>query len=539
MKMSELEIPLNSEKSKRYRFFEILPGTLSWSLLAMPFILSLINARLTALFIIAFFLLWFARAVGLNIRALQGWSTLQKSQKLNWGLAIDELESLEYDSRHKLPKWHYSNIDRIKATPMPLKPSEVIHAIIIPTHTDGRAILEPTIKYIIDSNYDISKTIFVLTYEERAGKEIEEQCEALLKEYGHYFAHAFATKHPKDIPNEVKGKGPNGTWACRRLKEYLDKNSIDPEKVIVTMFDADNRPHANYFAALTYTVASSPDPVHVSYQPIPMYTNNIWDAPALMRVIATGNSFWNIVLSLRPHMLRNFSSHAQSMQGLIETDYLSVRTIVEDGHQFWRSYFRFDGEYEVYPIFVPVYQDAVLAETYVKTFRQQFIQIRRWAWGASDIAYVAENGFFKKNKISKIDVLFKFLRLLEGHVSWATAPLILGLAAFIPLLFNSDDFAANQLPVVASRIQTVAMVGILVTLFLSFKALPPKPKRYKAHRNILMVAQWVLLPLSTIGFNCIAALNSQTRLMFKRYLDTFDATTKYVKTDKQDTQSKK
>ncbi len=531
MRIQDLEIPLNEEKTKRYRFFEILPGFVSWSVLAFPFILSQISPQWTALFIIAFFLMWFARAVGLNVRVVQGWNQLKRFEKMEWQPLLEDLEQLKISDRNP-QKWHANNIRRLQTTPAPLKPSEVIHAIIIPTHTDGRAILEPTIKYIIDSKFDIKKTIFVLTYEERAGKEIEAECEALVQEYKQYFRYAFATKHPKDMPYEVKGKGPNGSWGCARLKEYLDTEGIDPAEVMVTMFDADNRPHPNYFAVLTYMVASSMDPVHSSYQPVPIYTNNIWDAPALMRVIATGNSFWNVVLSMRPHMIRNFSSHAQSMQGMIETNYLSVRTIVEDGHQFWRSYFRFDGNYNVYPMYVSVYQDAVLAPTYRQTIRQQFVQLRRWAWGASDIAYVAEKGFFTKNKISKVDVTFKFLRLLEGHVSWATAPLILALAAFIPLVFNPEDFTATLLPIIASRIQTVAMAGIAITLFLSFKVLPPKPKRYKAHRNIFMALQWVLLPITSIGFNSLAALNSQTRLMFKWYLDTFDATLKHVKTDK-------
>jgi hypothetical protein len=129
--------------------------------------------------------------------------------------------------------------------------------------------------------------------------------------------------------------------------------------------------------------------------------NNIWDAPAPMRVIATGNSFWNIILSMRPHMLRNFSSHAQPMEALIDTDFWSVRTIVEDGHQYWRTFFRYDGKHDVYPIYVPIYQDAVLTENYKKTLKAQFIQVRRWAWGASDIAYVAYLGFFRKNRIPK------------------------------------------------------------------------------------------------------------------------------------------
>ncbi len=534
MQQKDLEIPLNNEKSKRYRFFEMVPGLLSWSILILPFVLSVVSPRLTALFILAFFSLWFVRAIGLNVRVLQGWSKLQKSQKLDWLQLVDELEVLKTDGKHHFPDWHAANIDRIKANPTPLKPSEVIHAIIIPTHTDGRAILEPTIKYLLASTYDIKKVIFVLTYEERAGEQIEKEAKALMAEYKHHFRHAFAVKHPKDVPNEVKGKGPNATFGGKKLQEYLEKEKIDPSKVMVTTLDADNRPHHNYLTALTYTVAASVDPVHVSYQPVPIFTNNIWDAPAPMRVIATGNSFWMVIQSLRPHMLRNFSSHSQSMQALIEMDFWSVRTIVEDGHQFWRSYFRFDGNYEVYPILIPIYQDAVLAKTYLKTFKEQFTQLRRWAWGASDIAFVAEKGFFTKNKAPKLDVLFKFLRLLEGHISWATAPLILALVAFIPPLFNPDDYTSVYLPILASRIQTVAMAGIIVTLFLSFKALPPKPKRYKKHRNIFMILQWILLPVTSICYSSLAALNSQTRLIFGWYLDTFDATVKHVKTDEDD-----
>ena len=315
--------------------------------------------------------------------------------------------------------------------------------------------------------------------------------------------------------------------SCRNIWK---RKNIDPLRVVVTTLDADNHPHPYYFAALSYVYALCKEPKYISFQPIPMYTNNIWDAPAPMRVVATGNSFWNIVLALRPHMLRNFSSHAQSMQTLIDTDFWSVRTIVEDGHQFWRTYFRYDGRHEVYPIYVPIYQDAVFSDKYLKTLKAQFIQLRRWAWGASDIAYVADNGFFKDNKIPKRDVIFKFFRLLEGHITWAVAPLILAFSAFIPLLFNPKDYAANQLPIIASRIETIALVGIFATLFLSLKTLPPKPKRYKAHRSLFMIIQWVYLPFTTVLYNSLSALYAQTRLMFGKYLDTFDFTEKAVVT---------
>jgi len=265
-----------------------------------------------------------------------------------------------------------------------------------------------------------------------------------------------------------------------------------------------------------------------------MFTNNIWDAPAPMRVIATGNSFWMVVQGLRTHSLRNFSAHAQNMQTLIDTDFWSVRTVVEDGHQYWRTYFRYDGKHNVYPIFLPIYQDAVLSNTLTKTLKAQFVQLRRWAWGASDVSYVAEMGFFRKNNIPKIDLIFKFSRLLEGHVSWATAPLILAFSAFVPLLVNPKNFAANQLPLTASRVQTIALVGIFVTLFFSLKTLPPRPERYKRRRTFFMLIQWVYLPVTTIVYSAFAAIYSQTRLMFGKYLDKFDVTDKaFVTEDKQ------
>lgn len=530
--MRKIEIPFNHEKGRRYRFFEMLPGIISWTILLLPFVLSLFAPRLTVFFILAYLLLWFAKAVGLNVRSLQGFSMLKTTQNLPWRQMFEELsdEKVGQPDKH-IPTWHYENIVRINDDPTPVNAEDIVHAIIIATYNESREVLEPTIQSVLESDFDMQKVMVVLAYEERGGPEVEEQAESLMAEYKDKFRHTMAVKHPKDIPGEVIGKGGNITYAAREFEKYVEAEGLDPLNVIVTTLDSDNRPHKNYLAALSYVYAVAPDPLHISLQPIPMFTNNIWDAPAPMRVIATGNSFWNVILSLRPHMLRNFSSHAQSMQALIDTDYWSVRTIVEDGHQFWRTYFRYDGNHEVYPLYVPIYQDAVLSNTYTKTLKMQFIQLRRWAWGASDIAYVAEKGFFTPNKVPKLDMVFKFLRLLEGHISWATAPLILAFSAFIPLLLNPEDYAANQLPLIASRIQTIALAGILITLFLSLKLLPPKPKRYKHHRTLFMVFQWVLLPITTILYNALAALYSQTRLMFGRYLGKFDVTDKAVITE--------
>jgi hypothetical protein len=251
-----------------------------------------------------------------------------------------------------------------------------------------------------------------------------------------------------------------------------------------------------------------------------------------MRIIATGNSFWMVVTSMRPHLLRNFSAHAQPMDALIEMDYWSVRTIVEDGHQFWRSYFNFDGDYDVLPIYVPIHQDAVLSTTYRKTLKAQFIQLRRWAYGASDIPYVITRGYFIKNKVPRTDLLFKISRLIEGHVSWASSALLIAFSGWVPLFFSqesSTSFVAQQLPSLVAVLQRIATVGIFITMYVGIASLPPRPTRVKKSKSILMLLQWILLPVTTILYNTFAAIYSQTRLLLGLYLEHFDVTDKAMK----------
>jgi hypothetical protein len=528
--MTDIEIPYNKDRHWKYRIFEIMPGTLSWFMLLLPLILSLINVTVASIFILAYLLIFFVRSMGVNIRALQGYRTMELHKKLPWQDMVNELQTGVVNPEAKRLSWHIDNVERLQVKPPIIPPSEIVHVVMIATYNEPRQVVEPTIKAIMDAEYDVKKVILVLAYEERGGPAIAAQSADLVTDYKSTFRDAFAVEHPRDIPNEIRGKGSNITYAGRELQRYLDKHDIDPKYVIVTSLDSDNRPHTKYLAALTYVYAVYPDPEHVSVQPISVYNNNIWDAPAPMRVIATGNTFFNIVLSLRPHMLRNFSAHAQGMQALIATDFWSVRTIVEDGHQFWRSYFRFDGNYRVLPLYVPVYQDAVLADGYIKTLKAQFIQLRRWTYGASDIAYVITQGYFKKNKVSRFDLLTKVLRLVEGHVTWAVGPLISLTAGFIPALIHQNSYTANVLPTIVSHIQTAALIGLSASLFVCFKTLPPKPARYKRRRSLLMIVQWLYLPVTTICYGSLAALNSQTRLMFGRYLDKFDVTEKAVVT---------
>ncbi len=538
--MTDIEIPLEKERGKRYRFFEILPGALSWTMLALPFLLSFVNIpfagqeiNLAVMFVLIYLLINFTRGIAGAIRAMQGYHTMRVHQQLPWRQMVSELQAGGVSGHvTKRPRWHFVALQRASVKPLLMPPSEVIHAVIIATYKESREILQPTIESVLASDYDMSKVIFILAYEERGGAATDELATEVVAEYKSRFMDALAIKHPKNMPNEVIGKGGNVTYAGRQLQQYLEVHKIDPLRVVVTTLDADNRPDKNYLNALTYVYVLCPDPVHTSFQPVSLYTNNIWDAPAPMRVLATGNSIFNLVISLRGHALRNFSSHAQPMAGLIQTDFWSVRTIVEDGHQFWRSFFAFEGNYRVLPLHVPISQDAVLTDSYRKTLKAQFVQLRRWTYGASDVAYVVNQGYFKPNSVPRGDLFAKTWRLLEGHITWAVGPLLVLGGGFIPAFFRPKNLSALELPLIVSKIQTIALAAAFVTLFLALKTLPPKPARYKRHRSVWMVLQWLYLPLTTIVYNSFAALYSQTRLMFGLYISKFDVTEKAVMIDR-------
>lgn len=538
--MTDIEIPLG-KRQRWYRFFEMLPALLSYSIILLPIILSLISPLLGALFIIVFIIMWLVRAIGTAFRTIQGHNMLTNAQKVNWRDRLNDLSHpAEVLREGEIIGWQASRHRRLltkiaqcEAGQYP-RPEEIYNAIIIATYNESRDVLEPTIQSLLESDYDLKRMIIVLAYEERGGAVTEQTANDLVREYGHHFYHFEAVKHPKDLPGEVVGKGGNITWAGKWLKGWLKKKKLSYENVIVTTLDSDNRPHRTYFSYVTYEYIVHPHRENLSFQPIALFLNNIWDVPAPMRVVATGNSFFNIVMSLRPHLLRNFASHSQGMKALVDMNFWSVRTVVEDGHQFWRSYFHFDGHYDVIPIFVPIYQDAVLSETTRKTLKAQFVQVRRWAYGASDIAYVATRGFRKNRTVPLFNFLGKLMRLIDNHVSWASASLIVTLGAWAPLFINPEatrSIIAHELPTLVSNLQRVAMIGLFITVFLSFKMLPPRPERYKRRRNIWMLAQWLFMPFTSIAYGASAALYSQTRLLFGKYLDKFDVTEKAVVKD--------
>lgn len=538
-KKEDLEIP-QGKRTKKYRFFEILPGAISYGAIILLFVLSAISPLVGAIYVFLIVTVTLVKAVGVAVRTVQGYNTMKRAMKVDWRQRMIDLDNphAAYEKLYKknLDEYefreHVENLKMMAAMESEYpEPEKVIHAVIMTAYNEGIETLEPSIQAVADSSFPRERIIFVMAYEERGGEEIEKTVFELKKRFDGVFRDFILSKHPANLKGEVVGKGPNITYAGWKLADYIEKKKIPAEDVIVTTVDSDNRVDTQYFDAVAYQFIVHPNRQRLSYQPISLFTNNIWDAPAATRVVAVSNSFWNVISTMRPHTVRNFASHSQPFAALRAMNFWSKRTIVEDGHQFWRSLFFFHGDYAAIPIRLPIYQDAVMDETLPKTIKAQFIQVRRWYYGASDVAYVGSRLFSKDREMPFWPLFAKFWRLLDGHITLAIMAPIVTFGGWVPLVVGTDSHSmvAYNLPQVISVMETIAMLGLLVSLAVSLKMLPPRPEKYPKRRYIGMVLQWVLSPIVGLFYQSLAAFYAQTRLMFGKYMEKFDVTKKVVK----------
>lgn len=483
-------------KSFSYRLLECVPAILTWGTFILIFVLSFWAPFVITNLMIIYVTYWFARTFLMSTHLILGYRAYRRAVSIDW------LKKLQSDPS---PKWR-----------------EIWHLFIIANAIEELSIVEDTVQAIADSHYPKDRVIVILANEARYPKIAEVNREGLNKKFKNTFAAFLSTIHPSDVAGEIRGKGANITYSAKQILPQIKKMGLDPKNVLVTTLDSDNRVHPDFMANLSWTFIRTPEPNLKSYQPLPMFFNNIWSVPFSIRLISIGSSFWQMIEATRPYRLRNFSAHAQSLDMLIKTDFWSNQTIVEDGHQYWRSLFATNGKHEVIPIFVPIYQDAVLSpDGNLMTYREQYLQKRRWAWGASDIPYVLSEAW-KKRRILPFGAWLQVGRLVEGHLSWATTSITLALVGWFPIILNPDfrnTVLAFNYPLFYQRLLMLAMVGMIVSLIISRLLLPPRP-RSTIRENYFI--EWLLtpiiLPITNIIFSAIPAIESQTRLAMGKYL---------------------
>lgn len=472
-----------------HRFFETIPALLAWLTFVLMVAVSRFAPVWAAVFIIVFDTYWFFKTVFLSFHLRYAFRKMRENLQTNW---LEEIEKL---GEH----W-----------------KDVYHLVVLPMSTEPYEVVKETFESLLRMNYPRDRVIVVLAIEERVGATGEEIASRIEREYGGHFYRFLVTKHPANLPGEIVGKGPNETWAVKQAKrDIIDREGIPYEHILVSVFDVDTQIYPDYFARLTYCFLTADHPQRSSYQPIPLYNNNIYDTPALARVVALSATFWHMLQQARPEKATTFSSHSMPFAPLVEIGFWETDVVSEDSRIFWQLYFHYDGDWRVVPMLYPVSMDANVAPTFWKTMANVYKQQRRWGWGVENVPYIL-GGFVKNKKIAFSKKLGWAFRKIEGFHSWATNALLIFALGWLPVILGGEEFRGTllsfNLPNITRIIMTFASVGIVTSAMLSMALLPSRPEWFKPRHNIFYIIQWLLLPLTMIIFGAFPAIDAQTRL---------------------------
>src|SRR6056297_1591855 len=484
---------LTGRDRRLYRLLEILPGLASWSTLIGVVLLSIYAPFVAAYFIIAFAMYWLLKTAFLSWHLRYNWKRLRHHMSLDWNALI---ERFSYEHMY--------------------------HVVILPFYDEPEEVVDATLSSLAAVTYDTQNLIIVLAAEERAGEAAQTLAATMKAKWGSTFGSLLVTTHPGDIAGEMAGKGANAAWAAEQVRtQVLDPHGIRYNHTLVSIFDIDTVVYPEYFSCLMWHFMTAERPLKTSFQPVPVFNNNIWDAPAIARVVAMSSTFWEMVQQERPERMATFSSHAVSFQALYEVGYWQRNMVSEDSRIYWNLLLANDGQYDVVPLSYPVSMDANAAPTLWGTIKNIYRQHRRWTYGVENLCYILYH-FSKHERISRRQKIKIAIQQAEGYWSLVTNPIMLFILGWAPIFLGTQEFhqtvLSYNLPIMVRDLLIIAMFGLVVSSVISLTMLPPRPKEKSRLRYVTLALQWIMVPATMIIFSALPGLDAQTRLMFGRYM---------------------
>lgn len=478
---------------KSQRFLEILPGFVSWSLILFPFWGSFLIPVAVSYYIIAFSVYWLYRSLAMAILSLIAHFRINASITHDWMGDLD-----------KIPK-----------------AKQIHHIIVVPTYKEPLHILERSLLALSKQTFYLKNIHIMISFEEREGEDAKKKAASLIDSFGQTFGSVQATFHP-DIHGEVKGKSSNMAWGAKHAKHYVvEKLKVPLENCTITSEDADALFHQSYFACLTYLFLTSSKPFNRIWQGSIRFYNNIWQVPAPIRVLASIFSVSQMFILMRQDRLINFSTYSTSLKLIDSIGYWDTDVIPEDYHLFFKAYFALKGNLEVEPLFLPILADAAQAHGFWSTMYNQYEQIKRWAWGVSDDAYIIKQ-WLLADGVPFWDKTIRVIKTIEDHFLWPVNWFAITIGALLPPFLNKE-FNRTQigktLPQVSSALLTMSLISLLVIFIIDANARPSRPKEVSVLHRLLQPFEFLLAPILGFFFSALPGLDAHTRLMLGKYLE--------------------
>ncbi len=483
------------------RVLEIAPAAFALSVISSLIWGPIFAPVPFAVAILCFHAFWLYRAHMTGIHAIKGFRLLRRHRKVDW--------HDRYDSH------------RAAGDPC-LEWDDIRHIVIIPNYTEGLEKLRPCLDSLAEQEI-AQQIIAVLALEEREGEPARERAAILIEEYRHRLGGIFAEYHPWGIVGEIAGKSSNENWAARRAKERLvDIAGHDVDLLTITSCDADTVFDRKYFSCLTYNFATNPNRYRRFWQGPIFYYNNIWHVPAPLRLQHGLNGLNHLSRLSRSFLRMNFpqSTYSLSLRMAHEVDYWDPDVIPEDWHMFLKCFYHLDGEVDTETMYTPIHMDGIRSRSYLRTFPSYFDQVRRHAWGCTDIPYAAKQALDRPG----IPLYGRFGRLwalCQSHLLWSTQWFLVTGGRAIPLLLVSLGVATlpDWFPVTSRWLLAPCAGPLFLMILLDTIMRPKRPSSFRWWLFPIQYGQWFLMAFITFFASALPALDAQRRLALGNRLE--------------------
>mmetsp|Transcript_68422 Transcript_68422/g.164262 ORF Transcript_68422/g.164262 Transcript_68422/m.164262 type:complete len:862 (+) Transcript_68422:110-2695(+) len=268
---------------------------------------------------------------------------------------------------------------------------EVIHWIVVPNYDEDIHVLRGALDSIARSSIAKTQLCILLAMEERE-KNCKAKAEQLMIEFEkEMFLLVKASYHPAGLPHDPPGKASNNAWAFKEVIELVEQYGQDPDKVVITIADADSWFHPVHFEHLSCSFLDV-DPKqrqYVIWQPAIFHMRNYHRQPPPVVVSTLITSMAEGSVLSDPNSVRfPYSTYSVPFRLAAAVGGWDPQWIAEDWHMGIKCYMFTYGRAQVRSLLMPVVNYTPEGATWVETLWARWSQAKRHALGFSDVAYV-------------------------------------------------------------------------------------------------------------------------------------------------------
>lgn len=542
------------------RFFEVMPGILAWVIITSPVWGGIFFPEIIAYFVLIFNAFWVYKSLSSVIFFIIGYLKIRNFENTDCMARLKRLDDIDssiksiqreikrleeakfsekdFDRRplNKLPKlfkkWLYTiekqktirhlndeikSLAKLKQKKL-LDWKKVRHVIIIPFWKEPYAVLKRSLDKLASQTFPTERINIVLGAEARHVPAYK-MAKKLQYEFKGKFENLWINNHVL-TEEEIIGKASNMASCGKFAQKKVEELGWDKGKITITSCDCDTQFDRQYFAYLTYLFVTDEDRYTHFYAAPMVYYANYWKVPFYSRVANTLFTINNIATSVRTDKYIQVSSYSFSWRLLEDIEFWSVDIIPEDFHMFFKALFIHRDKVVTLPIYLPNLADAAESIGHRATMKNQYEQVKRWAWGVSDDGWMIRS-LFKVSKVTPY-MVYRVFHTVYDHMTWSIISFVLLFGANIPPLVNKNfarTVLGQKLPKVSSFMLTISSIGFVATVILDFFLKPRRAKKVSIFQMIFEQLQWITFPVVSFVFGAIPGLDAQTRLLFGKYME--------------------